>query len=204
MGRNESLQTWSTGTLAAAAGITVRTLRHYEQIGLLTPSARTDAGHRVYSTEDVTRLYRILCLRHLGLSLDEVGATLESTSGDLASVVRRHIEELDREIAAQQRLRGRLRDVLAALSETDAAVPIGQVIGVLEGMTMLDRYLTPEQLTRLRTRRETLGLEPDRQRAELMTEIEDARQAGVDPSTESVRLAARRLRDVFLNFCRRP
>jgi hypothetical protein len=67
-------------------------------------------------------------------------------------------------------------------------------------MTMLDRYLTPEQLTRLRTRRETLGLEPDRQRAELMTEIEDARQAGVDPSTESVRLAARRLRDVFLNF----
>jgi len=60
MGRNEQTQTWRTGALAQASGITARTLRHYEQIGLLIPSARTDAGHRVYNAEDVTRLYQIL------------------------------------------------------------------------------------------------------------------------------------------------
>ncbi|MFN8640002.1 MAG: MerR family transcriptional regulator, partial [Dehalococcoidia bacterium] len=105
-------RTWSTGQLARAAGITARTLRHYEQIGLLVPT-RTAAGRRAYSAQDVTRLYRILGLRKLGLSLDEVAATLDSTAGDLASVVRRHIEEVDIAIAARQALRVRLRRILA-------------------------------------------------------------------------------------------
>ena len=115
-------------------------------------------------------------------------------------LVRRHLDDIDREIVRKERLRGRLRDVLAALSETEHAVPITQVLGVLEGMTMLDRYLTPEQMTRLRSRRAELGPEPDRQRSDLMTEIEAARQSGVDPRTESVQAAARRLREVFLEF----
>src|SRR5258708_5796610 len=138
MGRNEETQTWRTGALAQASGITARTLRHYEQIGLLIPSARTDAGHRVYNAEDVTRLYQILGLRHLGLRLDEIRAMLESTAGDLASVVRRHLERVDREIVDQQRLRARLHDVLDALDGTARSVPITQVIAVLKGMTMLD------------------------------------------------------------------
>ncbi|MSQ29396.1 MAG: MerR family transcriptional regulator [Dehalococcoidia bacterium] len=80
MGRDESMQSWRTGALATAAGITARTLRHYEQVGLLTPSGRTDAEHRVYSAEDVTRLYRIFGLRHLSLSLslEEIRTALES------------------------------------------------------------------------------------------------------------------------------
>ncbi len=51
---------WSIGELAAAAGITVRTLHHYDRLALLVPSERSDGGHRRYTTDDVQRLYRIL------------------------------------------------------------------------------------------------------------------------------------------------
>ena len=197
-------QTWGTAALAKTAGITTRTLRHYEQIGLLVPSARTEAGHRRYNAEDVARLYRILSLRRLGLSLDEIKVTLESTAGDLALVVRRHLEDVEREIAGQQRLRGHLDAVLVALSETDQSVPITQIIGVLEGMTMLDRYLTSEQLTRLRSRREalreTLREAPDGEPSALVARLEAAREDGVDPASDEAREAARRLREGFLEF----
>lgn len=192
-------RTWSTGELAAAAGVTARTLRHYEQIDLLVPG-RTDAGRRAYGARDVTRLYRILGLRRLGLSLDEVAATLESTAGDLASVVQRHLEDVELEIAAQQGVRRRLRGILAALERTDRSVPIEQVIDALEGMKLLERHLTLEQLAHLRARRSTLGEEPDRLRAALMTQIEEARSRGADPRSDEVREAARRLREVFVEF----
>ena len=58
------------GELARAAGVTVRALHHYDSLGLLVPSERTGAGHRLYSADDVERLYRLLALRGVGLPLD--------------------------------------------------------------------------------------------------------------------------------------
>src|SRR5947209_20302711 len=53
---------WSVGELAAAAGVTVRTLHHYEQVGLLAPASRTGAGHRRYRAEQAERLYQITAM----------------------------------------------------------------------------------------------------------------------------------------------
>jgi DNA-binding transcriptional MerR regulator len=68
--------TWKIGELARATGLTVRTLHHYDEIGLLAPGRRTYGGHRLYTADDVRRLYRVVALRALGLSLDEVAAWL--------------------------------------------------------------------------------------------------------------------------------
>jgi DNA-binding transcriptional MerR regulator len=65
------------GELAERAGVSVRTLHHYEAIGLLVPSARTDAGHRRYARSDIARLARIRALTALGFSLDEVRVCLD-------------------------------------------------------------------------------------------------------------------------------
>jgi MerR family transcriptional regulator, thiopeptide resistance regulator len=65
------------GELAAATGLTVRTLHYYEQIGLPAAPGRSSGGHRLYSAHDVTRLYRICLLRRLGLPLAEIGPTLD-------------------------------------------------------------------------------------------------------------------------------
>jgi len=60
------------GEVAASSALTVRSLHYYEEIGLVVASARTEAGHRLYSEDDVARLHRMLRLRELGLSLAEI------------------------------------------------------------------------------------------------------------------------------------
>lgn len=65
------------GDLAAATGLTVRTLHYYEEVGLLVASARSESGHRLYGAADVERLYQICLLRRLGLPLGEIGRALD-------------------------------------------------------------------------------------------------------------------------------
>ena len=65
------------GELAKRTGVTVRTLHHYDEIGLLRPSRHTESGHRLYTAVDVARLQRILSLRQLGFALEEVRDCLD-------------------------------------------------------------------------------------------------------------------------------
>lgn len=67
----------TVGQVAETFGITVRTLHHYDAVGLVVPSARTHAGYRLYTDADLTRLASVVTYRRLGLSLDEVQALLD-------------------------------------------------------------------------------------------------------------------------------
>lgn len=69
----------------------MRALHHYDDIGLLVPSQRTFAGHRLYAEPEVQRLYRILAWRRLGLGLEEIGALLDAGGVSLVETVRRHL-----------------------------------------------------------------------------------------------------------------
>ncbi len=65
------------GELAKRTGLTVRTLHHYDEIGLLKPSLKTESGHRLYTGRDVARLQQVLSLRQLGFSLEQVRDCLD-------------------------------------------------------------------------------------------------------------------------------
>jgi DNA-binding transcriptional MerR regulator/uncharacterized glyoxalase superfamily protein PhnB len=119
------------GELAAATGLTVRTLHYYEEIGLLPPPARTGAGHRVYAAEHVERLYRISLLRRLGLSLDDIARALRDRDWDLRAAMTKHLAELDTRMEAMGRLRGRLAHALAGDES-------GDLLNIVEEMNMLD------------------------------------------------------------------
>jgi DNA-binding transcriptional MerR regulator len=80
-----SEQTYTVGQVARLAGVTVRTLHHYDEIGLLPPSGRAANGYRTYTAVDVARLQRILSWRELGFDLEQV-ADLVATDGSTASV----------------------------------------------------------------------------------------------------------------------
>jgi DNA-binding transcriptional MerR regulator len=67
------------GAVARMAGITVRTLHHYDEIGLLTPAGRSEAGYRRYTDADLERLQQILFYRELGFALDEIGSVMDGT-----------------------------------------------------------------------------------------------------------------------------
>jgi len=118
------------GELAQASGLTVRTLHYYEQIGLLTPSGRSAAGHRLYDVADSERLYRICLLRRLGMGLAQVQRALDDPSWDLASAMRQHLTTLDEQLDATARLRSRVAGTLA----TDGT----DLLEVVEAMTTLE------------------------------------------------------------------
>jgi DNA-binding transcriptional MerR regulator len=78
---------YKVGEMARLAGVSVRTIHHYEAIGLLDPSGRTDAGHRLYTESNVGRLARIKGLTALGFSLHEVRACFDDEAWSPLSVI---------------------------------------------------------------------------------------------------------------------
>ena len=88
------------GELAEATGLTVRTLRHYEAVGLLQPVERSESGYRRYRAEDAERLYTIVALRRLGLSLAQIRATLAAEPAGLRQMLARHASDVRDRIAS--------------------------------------------------------------------------------------------------------
>lgn len=125
------------GELAAATGLTVRTLHYYEEIGLLVPSARSPAGHRVYSAADVERLYRICFLRRMGLPLGEIARVFDDPSWSLRAAMTEHVAYLDRRLEAERQLRARLGRLIPTADILDEAAA-DELLELLEDMTMLD------------------------------------------------------------------
>jgi DNA-binding transcriptional MerR regulator len=95
---------YSVGEVAGFAGVTVRTLRHYDAIGLLAPSERTPAGYRQYDERDLERLQQVLFYRQLGFSLDKVAEILDDPDADTATHLRRQHGLLRERIECLQRM----------------------------------------------------------------------------------------------------
>jgi MerR family transcriptional regulator, thiopeptide resistance regulator len=81
--------TWTVGQVAERSGVTVRTLHHYDEIGLLRPSRRSASGYRLYTDEDLVRLQHVVVYRRLGFALEEVAVLLDDPEADVAAHLRR-------------------------------------------------------------------------------------------------------------------
>ncbi len=98
----------TVGQVADLAGITVRTLHHYDETGLLRPSERSPAGYRLYTDDDVARLQAALFYRELGFALDDIATLLDDPAADAVSHLRRQHDLLTRRIQ-------RLQDMVASI-----------------------------------------------------------------------------------------
>lgn len=92
------------GEVARLVGISVRTLHHYDEIGLVVPSGRTPKGYRSYSAIDVERLHQVLTYRELGFVLDDISALLDDPSVDAMAHLQRQRELLDERIDRLHRM----------------------------------------------------------------------------------------------------
>lgn len=137
---------WTVGELSGASGLSVRVLRHWEALGLLTAD-RSPSGHRRYGPDQVTRLYRALALRRTGLGLRRVAALLEESDPDPVSTLRAHVAELDADLRRRGELRDRLAGVLADLQDSGPTTADGPgerarvLMKVIETMTMFEQYV---------------------------------------------------------------
>ncbi|EHE7801028.1 MerR family transcriptional regulator [Enterobacter cloacae complex sp. CDL006] len=136
------------GELAKRAGITVRTLHHYEQTGLLLPSARSAAGYRLYNLADVQRLHMIQALAKAGLELAEIRDFLEQRSLSLAELLDGQITLLDKQLRSIHTLRNRLVELRTGLTD-DATPDLEYWLQTLELMNMYDRWFSKEELQQL-------------------------------------------------------
>jgi DNA-binding transcriptional MerR regulator len=148
---------YKVGELARLAGVSVRTLHHYEDIGLLVPSERTEAGHRLYDATDVERLTRIIALVQLGLSLEEVRRSLGNRALSPVALVERHLARARQVLEEQAELCQRLAGLLTHLKSSEAGVD--GFFRIMEAMKMIETYYTKEQLEQLAARREAIGEE---------------------------------------------
>jgi DNA-binding transcriptional MerR regulator len=122
------MDTLRIGDVARRTGLTERTLRYYEELGLLSPE-RNGGGQRRYDAAAIDRLYRIRLQRELGTPLAEV--TVDDV--DLLALTQRHLADVDARIAELARQRERVRAVEARLLE-GAAPSDGELLSVLEGL----------------------------------------------------------------------
>jgi DNA-binding transcriptional MerR regulator len=132
------------GELARRTGLTVRTLHHYDEIGLLRPSLHTETGHRLYTADGIARLQQILSLRQLGFALEEIRACLDRPDFSPVEVIRRHVARLREQIELEKNLCERLES-LARYFHVSEEVSGDEFLRTIEVMTMIGKSYTPEQ-----------------------------------------------------------
>src|SRR5437867_4408519 len=141
------------GELAKRTGLTIRTLHHYDDIGLLKPSLHTESGHRLYTAGDVARLQQVLSLRQLGFGLDQIKGCLDRPGFSPLEVIRLHVARLRQQIDLQQKLCARLEG-LAEYFRSAGEVSAEAFLQTIEVMNMIERYYTPEQMEYFRKQHE--------------------------------------------------
>jgi DNA-binding transcriptional MerR regulator len=146
-------QTLTTGDLARATGETVRTVRFYEEQGLLRPASVSDGGHRRYDGNALERLQLILDLRELGLSIPDIRATLAMREGcrtarEFRSLLRdrlpAHLVQARKRIERLRRLEAELRQTLRSVSHDvvdPATAPCPCVVASERGAPRIVRVL---------------------------------------------------------------
>ncbi len=163
------------GEVAKATGLTVRALHHYDAAGLVRPSGRTQAGHRLYGVSDVARLEQVAALRRAGLALEEIAGVL--ASGDIRSALERRLAEVEHELVAGAQLRFRLREAI-------------------EESRMLEEKLA----RRAKSVGEERIKQVEREWAALFEELEEHRSQGRDPADPAVQALVERGDGLFAEF----
>ncbi|WP_199617094.1 MerR family transcriptional regulator [Paenibacillus alkalitolerans] len=147
---------WKVGELAKLTGLTVRTLRYYDQIGLLSPSGYSDSGHRLYNESDISRLQQILSLKELGLSLEEVRSVLASDNYSPLEIVSLQISRIKENIRLQQKLLKELQNVSGQMRKKEP-LTVGDFTKLLATMRKSHEKYFTERRTSMERHLDTLG-----------------------------------------------
>jgi DNA-binding transcriptional MerR regulator len=194
---------YRVGEVAALTQVSIRTLHHYDRIGLLRPALHSTGGYRMYGESGLLRLQQILTLRYLGFPLKRIGELLDRADFDLVASLRVQGQALHDRIAELERISaaiGELVDRRLATGEwawqliIEASQAVGA--GLTRGEEMMDAYYTPEQMTRFEEARQATPPEEiaaiEQGWTALLAEIRVARAANLDPASAEAGLLADR------------
>jgi DNA-binding transcriptional MerR regulator len=194
---------YRVGEVATLTRVSVRTLHHYDRIGLLRPALHSAGGYRMYGEAELLRLQQILTLRYLGFPLKRIGDLLDRDDFNLVASLRVQRQVLRDRIAELERISATIGDLVEQRLATgewswQLVIEASQAVaaGLTRGKEEMDAYYTPEQMTRFEEARQTTPPEEieaiEQSWTTLLAEIRAASAADLDPaSAEAASLADR-------------
>ena len=194
---------------AEKAGVTVRALHHYDRLGLLKPSGRSAAGHRLYGERDFVRLQQIVTLKFIGLPLKQIKDLLDRDDLDLPSTL-----SLQRRLLLEKRLQVEM--AIQAIEEAERSLQsshapdlavLKKIIEVMErqnNMEWAKKYYSDEAKTKIAERARTwtpeLQAKVEQDWKELIRDVESAMSSNQDPSGPKARTLAERWSNLVRGF----
>lgn len=193
----EDMNDWSIQEIARIAGTTSRTLRHYDDIGLLTPTRIASNGYRHYDGTALVRLQRILLLRELGLGLPQIGEVL-TRGRDEASALETHLALLQQEQERLSRQIASVRSTITALQREEELMAENMFDGFdhtrykdeVEERWGKKAYADSDRWWRGQTAEERAAFQE--RVARLSRDWADAAESGIDPASDDAQELARR------------
>jgi DNA-binding transcriptional MerR regulator len=144
-------KTFSIGEISERTGISIRTLRYYDEIGLLVPQKNPTSGHRIYNHQDIQTLQKILSLKFLGYSLDNITALLQQSSFtvDLNDTLSLHLKALEEEKVQIEQSMNAIKRIIHLLKE-EGEVESNLLLSLISGWHTEDiqkKWIDQHELT---------------------------------------------------------
>ena len=179
------------GELAKHAGLTVRTLHHYDSIGLLSPPARSRGGFRAYGKSEIIRLYRIQALKQLGCSLPEIAALLKTPQLSPLQMISQQLSLLDAQSLRINAQRRKLRSLGEEISRgTDAG--LSDWLQILELTALYEKHFSAAELRRLRVHRQKAAVDLYAEWPKLISLVQAAIDRKLVPESDEAQALALR------------
>jgi MerR family transcriptional regulator, thiopeptide resistance regulator len=202
---------YRVGEVAALTGVSVRTLHHYDRIGLLRPADHSEGGHRLYGEDDLIRLQQVLTLRYLGFRLARVKELLGRPEFDVLASMRIQRQVVQSRIAELHQIDTALAGLIDERLTTGAFpwdLAVRATAAVQSGLTRqetamsnVERYYTPEQMQQFAQLREQIPAGEitaiEQGWRELLTRVRAARDTGLDPASAEARALLERWTDLL-------
>lgn len=196
---------WKTGEIARLAGLTIRTLRYYDQIQLFSPSEFTDSGHRLYTKKDLAYLQQILALKQMGLPLEDIKSVLAAKEkGSASDILEAQISRVQSDIQVQQHL---LRELESALRATrrKGGMSVEELTELFGAMRMYqEKYFTKEQLDNMREYYEQFDeaalKKTEREFKMVLENIRAEKESGTPPDDSTVQALAQKWKEIVYAF----
>jgi MerR family transcriptional regulator, thiopeptide resistance regulator len=182
------------GELAKLVGVSVRSLHHYDELGLLKPSAGRRSQHRIYDATDVARLQQIISLKSVGLTLAKIKQCLQSRNFDLKTSLTMQREMIEKKIDDYKNIGQLLRLMLSRLDQHQN-LEMEELLILMKEIKQMENIYTKSQLQKLKDRYEKYGLDKVKEVEDgwlkLFKEFEIALQKGLAPQSPGVQILAK-------------
>ncbi|MCB1053371.1 MAG: MerR family transcriptional regulator [Acidobacteria bacterium] len=183
------------GTIAKQTGLSQRTLRYYDQIGLVPTRRCGQSGYRLYDVLSLARLHRVLLLRATGLDLSAIKSLLDHPQHNHLQDLEKHLEQIDQQIHQLHQQRERLQTLMTQLRDQNSPDPAAWLDHIKE-LTMYETYYSAEQREALAKRAEQLGPQAIEAAQNawpvLIQDVKNAQSQGLDPLDPTVVELAKR------------